>query len=90
MFGLQLLHEILRRAPLLLIVIENRRAVLRAHVPALTIERRRIVKCEEDAEEIAVGDLVRVEFHLNDFRVPGRAGAHGLICGVGCVSPGVP
>jgi hypothetical protein len=58
-----------------LIVIEDRRAILRPHIRSLAIQCRRIMDGEEDAEQIAVREDGRVESNLNHLGVPGRPGA---------------
>ena len=82
MLGLELAHDLVGGAPLLVVMIENGRAILRADVAALAIQGRGVVEREEDAEQVAVGELVRVEGHLHYFRVSSRAGADGLVAGV--------
>ena len=63
-------------------VIEDGRAVLRAGIRPLAIERRRVVDHEEDIEDLAEGDDGGVERHLDDLGVAGRAGADLLVGGV--------
>src|SRR5690606_22572869 len=58
---LELCDHRLRNRPLLGRVREDGRAVLRSHVRALTIRGGRIVGAEEDLQQLAIGDLVRVE-----------------------------
>ena len=54
-------------------VIEDRRAVLRAGVGALAVERRWIVEVEEDVEQFAEREDFRIEGDLHDFGVSGGA-----------------
>src|SRR3984957_8069866 len=55
--------------------VENRRAILRAHVIVLPVERGRIVHAEEIIQQFLVAELARVKHHLDRFRVAGFAGA---------------
>src|SRR4051794_34174105 len=56
----------LARDPLLLgVEVVDRRAVAGADVVALAIPRRRVVDLEEELEDVAVGDLLRVEDDLD-------------------------
>ena len=89
MLGLELAHDFLGGPPLRVIMIEDGRTVLRPDVAALAIERGRIVQCEEHTQQVAIRELVRVERHLHDLGVAGRAGAYRLVAGVGHVSAGV-
>src|SRR5690606_32548854 len=89
LLGLQLRDHFLRDPLLLLGMIEDRGAVLRADVGALAVQRRGVVDREEDAQQVAVGELVRVELDLHDLRVAGRAGADLLVRRVGHVAAGV-
>src|SRR5262249_4689726 len=61
---------------------EDDRAVLGPDVSALAIQRRRVVEREEQLDEIAIRDHVRVERHLNHFGVAGPSGAHGFVRGI--------
>src|SRR5689334_9959853 len=54
-------------------MVEDRRAILRADIVALTIERRRVVEREEHLQNIVEGDLRRVECDLNNFGMAGVA-----------------
>ena len=65
---------------------EDDRAVLRASVVALPIQRRRIVHAEEEANEIRVRHLVRIVGHLQNFGMIGRAGAHGFVVRLRCTA----
>src|SRR2546428_13245475 len=62
--------------PLLVVVIEDRRAVLRADVVVLAVHRRGVVHAEEVAEQLLVAELRRIEGHLDSLGVPGVAAAH--------------
>src|SRR3712207_7616678 len=50
---------------------EDLRAVARADVVALAVLGRRVVDLEEELEDVAVGDPLGVEDHLERLRVPG-------------------
>ena len=58
---------------------EDRGPILRADVPALPVHLGRIVKAPERVHELAVGDLARVERHLDPLRVPRAAAADVLV-----------
>src|SRR5690349_20531553 len=60
-------------------VVENRRTVRRADVVALTIQGRRVVHREKDAQEVGVGNMFGIEFYLYDFGMSGRFRADFLI-----------
>src|SRR5271169_4332349 len=66
------LHS-LRRLPLLIGVVEDRRAVRGADVVPLAIERRWVVHAEEIPEQLLVGEYCRVEDYLDRFGVAGVA-----------------
>ncbi len=59
--------------------VEDRRAVLSADVGALPIELRRVVRGEENAQQLSVADLRRVIANLNHFRVIGLSAADGSV-----------
>ena len=64
----------LRDLRLRLALRENLRAIVRAGVRALAVELRRVVRDrEEDLQDLAVGNLLRVEGHLHGFGVAGAA-----------------
>src|SRR5207247_138839 len=77
-------------AALLVVVVEDRRAILATHVAALAVERSRVVQREEHTEQVAIGELVRVERHLHHLGVPRRAGANRLVARIGYVPAGIP
>ena len=80
---IELRDIILRNFLLCLALRENFRAILRAGVGALAVELRRVVRDREiDLQDLAVGNLLRVEGHLNGFGVAGAARADGLVIGV--------
>src|SRR6266568_6817352 len=58
------LDRVLRRLALLVIVREDRGAVLRAGVVSLLVRRGRIVQAEEEVEDVVVRDLRRIEDDL--------------------------
>src|ERR1043165_19863 len=79
---LRALDGLLRRLALLLVVHEDRRAVLRADVVALPVRRRGVVQAEEEVEDVAVRDRRRIEHDLDALGVPGAAGLHVLVARV--------
>ena len=77
-------------AALLVAGIEDRRAVGGADVGALAVELSGIVgDGEEDAEELAVGDLRGIVDHLDGFGVAGGFGADLVVGGGGGRAAGV-
>src|SRR5690606_15176246 len=78
-FFVELLFIVLCKLPLLVVVIEDHRPVLRAHVIALAVERRRVMGVPEYLEQFIVSDHGRIVGDLNNFRVACRAGAYLLI-----------
>src|ERR1043165_2859901 len=79
---LRALDGLLRRLALLLVMDEDRRAVLRADVVALAVLRRRVVQAEEEVEDVVVRDLLRIEHDLDRLRVPGAALLHVFVARV--------
>src|SRR5258708_38594286 len=71
--GLVALDGALGGFTLLIIVYEDRRAVLRADVVHLAVLRRRIVQPEEEVEDLVVADLLRIEADLHRLGVAGRS-----------------
>ena len=62
-------------AALLVGVIEDGRAILRADVVALLVGRRRVVRLPEDFQQVVERDFGRVVRDLDHFGVAGAAGA---------------
>ena len=60
---------------LLVVVVEDGGAVLRADVVALPVERRRVVGLPEDFQQVVECDFVGVVGDLDDLGVAGAAGA---------------
>ena len=75
--------------PLLIIGVENRRAILRTDIVALAIQCRRVMGGEENRHEIAEGDLRRIEFDFNHFGMAGVAHADLLVSGIFVFAAGV-
>ena len=78
-----------RRGLLLEVVEEDRRAILRAVVGTLAIHLRRIVALKEDGEKLAIGNLLRVEFHFDSFGVASAIRANLFVCWAFRVATGV-
>src|SRR5439155_11013533 len=76
---LELLDDRLRHGLLLRRVIEDGRAVLRADVPTLTVQRGRVVNREEDVEQVVERYDGGVEGDLDDLGVARGAGADFLV-----------
>src|SRR5439155_1730417 len=68
-----------RGAPLGLVVIEDRRAVLAAPIRELPVFGGRIDVVPEDVQQVLVTDLCRIVKHLNRFRVPGFSSPHLMV-----------
>ncbi len=72
-------HQLLRR------VVENGRAVLRAHIGTLPVERGRVVIAPEDIEQVVIADYMRVEGDLDNFCMACAIGADVFIGWIFCV-----
>src|SRR4029079_9412947 len=64
---------------LLLVLVEDDRAVLVSYVPALAVQLRRVVLAPEGLEQLLVRDPLRVVRHLHDLGVAGRVRANVLV-----------
>src|SRR6266436_6501576 len=65
------------RLPLLILVrIKYDRTVFGSHVRALPIQGRRIVRREEDREQIVISNLCGIVFDLSNFGVAGSTRTH--------------
>ena len=85
MIDIGALDRLAGSALLLLILREDRGTVLRADIIALAIELCRVVRREEDVEQLVVADLIGIEGDADGFRMPGVAAADLLVrrpCGV--------
>ncbi|CAD9218111.1 hypothetical protein BCEN4_1190029 [Burkholderia cenocepacia] len=82
LFALELGNHVERRVALRIRMREHDRPVLRADVVALPVQRGRIVRREEDLEDLAIADARRIERHVDDFRVAGVAFADVAIARV--------
>ncbi|VXC37777.1 hypothetical protein BURKHO8Y_210416 [Burkholderia sp. 8Y] len=78
-FALQFVDNFERDLALLVRMREHGRAILRADIVALTVELRRIVRREENLQNLAIADDIGIEHDLDDFGVPGVAVAHLLV-----------
>src|SRR5947209_15129215 len=67
-------------------MIEDHRPVLRPNIIALPVQCRRIVDGEEDFENVAIRNYIRMEGKLNHFHVPRTSGAHILVGRIGRAS----
>ena len=61
---------------------EDGRAVLRAHVSALAVERGRVVNGEEDVQDVFEGDHTRVKGDLDHLGMSGGTAAHLFVGGI--------
>src|ERR1700722_136699 len=67
---------------LLRIVKKYSRAILRAYVRALAVERGWVVTLPEDGEKLEVGNPLRIEFHLHSFGMARVSAANILVGGI--------
>src|SRR6266511_3081476 len=58
-----------------LVLTQDDRTILRAHISALPIQRRGVMGLPENVEELLVGNLLRVELDLDHLRVTSMAAA---------------
>src|SRR5262249_59099346 len=79
----------LRRRALRLVVIEDRGAVLVAHVAELPVLRERIDVVPENIEKLVVAHLRGVKGDLYRFGMPGAAVRHLLVGGIGGAAAGI-
>lgn len=82
LLALELADHVERGIALRIRMREHDRPVLRADVVALPVQRGRIVRREEDLEDLAIADARRIERHVDDFRVARVAFADVAIAGI--------
>lgn len=70
-------------------MIKNDRAILRADIGALPIQRRRIMIRPENIENLVVTYLRGIKFHFNDLGVAGRVRANVFVAGIVFCSAGI-
>ena len=80
----QLADRLLSRLLLLLVQTEDDRTILRSHIMALPIQRRRVMGPEKNLEQVRVGDRVRVELDAHTFRMSSLACADLLVGRLRC------
>src|SRR5208337_3294826 len=85
----EVLVRLLGRLLLLVVVVENDRAVIGAEVVFLPVQGGRVVSHPEDVEELLVADDRRVIFDLDHLGMAGQTGADHLVGRVRNVSAGV-
>ena len=83
MLVIQLFNELFYCGLLPVVVIEDRRALLRPRVGSLTVERGWVVDGKEHVQDVLVSNDLRVEFDLHYFGMSGPAGADIAVAGVG-------
>src|SRR5438105_15936682 len=71
-------------------MIKNHRAILRAYIGTLSIQRGRIVVRPENVEDLIVRYLGRIEFHLNNFGVAGLVAANIFVARILSVPACIP
>src|ERR1700720_1855758 len=71
-------------------MIKNRRAILRAYIGALLIERGRILVRPKNVEDLIVRYLRRIEFHLNNLDVAGLVTANLFVARILFVPACIP
>lgn len=74
---------------LILVQVENTRAILRTNIGALTVSLREVVGFKKEGGEFFVADLVGIEGDFDGFGMSGFSGAYLLVGGVGDVASGV-
>ena len=82
LFGGKLRDNFFRLSLLLGGGVEDCRAVLSAHIRALTVEGGRVVDGEEDVQDVAEGDDRRVKRDTNHLGMARGAAAHLFVAGV--------
>ena len=78
-----------RHSPLLGILRKDRRAIARADIVALAIERCRVMDAKENFQQLLKTDGRRIVFQLADFGVIRRSAANLLVRRVGWIATGV-
>src|SRR5579871_946814 len=58
---------------------EDHRSILGTDIGTLAIESGGIVRVPKDSQQLVIGDLRRIEFHLHHFGVPGLVGTDILV-----------
>ena len=81
--GIALLFRCFREPALLIVVDEDRRAVLRTNVGPLTVERGWIVHVPKRIEQLFIADGVGIEINLDGLCMTGVIAAHFFIGRVG-------
>src|SRR5437879_11062581 len=71
-------------------MIKNHRAVLRAYIGTLSIQRGRILVRPENCEDLIVRYLGGIEFHLNNVGVAGLVTANIFVAWILCVPASIP
>ena len=71
-------------------MIKNHRAILRAHIGTLSIQRRRIVVRPENVEDLIVSYFRRIEFHLNNLGVAGLVTADIFVARIFFIPARIP
>src|SRR5262245_50309909 len=69
--GVQILDQVLSDLLLLIVVIENRGAVLCAYIRALAVHRGGIMNREEDVQKVTVRNDIWIEMYLYHFGMSG-------------------
>ena len=77
------LHGFLRHSLIGVVMIKNRRAILRANVRTLPVERGGIVRLPEHRQHFFEGKFCRVKIHLDHLGMPRAACADLFVCGIG-------
>ena len=71
-------------------MIKNHRAVLRAYIGTLSIQRGRIVVRPENVEDLIVRYLGGIEFHLNNLGVAGLVTANIFVARILFIPARIP
>src|SRR6516165_960969 len=70
-------------------MIEDRRAILRADIHSLSVERGRVVRGKEDVEDVAERNVGRIEGNLQHLSMASGAGADLLVGRLGYAAAAV-
>src|SRR5207302_3444223 len=71
-------------------MIKNHRAILRAYIGTLSIQRGRIVVRPKNIEQLLVADSGSIEFHLNNLGVAGLVAANIFVARILFVPACIP
>ena len=88
-FGLQLLAKMFGNYSLLIGLVKNSRAILRADIWPLSIELRRVVQTKKMARKRFVAHFFWVKFDQHGLGMPGCVGANHFVCRIWNIATGI-